>query len=241
MSNIHRLVACSDHWLAGRARAVYRNLRRFSLPTPRMVLRPLLLAFVTGRALHYFAKRVLVCEPLLKAYCKHYGKGLRADVHLPWIQGHGALVLGDDVLIDGKLNVSFAARFCAEPTLTIGDHTGVGHNCSFTVGKRITIGRHCRIASDVWLFDSSGHPADPVQRQAGSPPSADEVRPITIEDNVWIGRRCIIYPGVTIGVNSIVSAGSVVMSDVPPNTVVAGNPARKIAVLASANGDRESA
>jgi acetyltransferase-like isoleucine patch superfamily enzyme len=58
------------------------------------------------------------------------------------------------------------------------------------------------------------------------------VRPITLGDNVWVGRNAMIFPGVTVGEGSVVSAGAVVTSDVPPNTVVAGNPARRIASVA---------
>jgi acetyltransferase-like isoleucine patch superfamily enzyme len=66
---------------------------------------------------------------------------------------------------------------------------------------------------------------------AGQPPRPEDVRPITIGDNVWIGQYSIITPGVTIGEGSIVSGGSVVVNDVPPYVVVAGYPARKIASL----------
>jgi acetyltransferase-like isoleucine patch superfamily enzyme len=137
------------------------------------------------------------------------------------------------VEVDGKCSFSFATRFCDAPTLTIGDNTGIGAGCAFTVGKRIDIGRHCRIAPGVWIFDSSGHPADPAARLAGLPPSDNEVRPVTVGDNVWIGGHSIIFPGVTIGDGSVIAAGSVVMSDVPPYTIVAGNPARKIVLLRS--------
>jgi acetyltransferase-like isoleucine patch superfamily enzyme len=138
-------------------------------------------------------------------------------------------LLGDDVTMDGCVDIHFAARFVERPTLTIGDRTGIGHTCCFTVGKSITVGNDCRIAGGVWIFDSNGHPTDPEARRRGDTVSTDEVKPVVIEDNVWIGRGSIVHPGVRIGRDSIVSAGSVVMSDVPPGTVVAGNPARKIA------------
>jgi acetyltransferase-like isoleucine patch superfamily enzyme len=141
------------------------------------------------------------------------------------------MIIGDNVLVDGKCNFFFAARFSDRPTLLIGDNTGIGHACAFTVGKMISIGRHCRIAEGVFIFDSPGHPADPAARMAGLPPIADEVRPVAIEDNVWLGARSIVMPGVTIGQGSIVVAGAVVMSDVPTYTVVAGNPARQIRKL----------
>jgi len=66
---------------------------------------------------------------------------------------------------------------------------------------------------------------------AGAAPTDDEVRPVVIEDNVWIGTSAIIMPGVTIGQGSIVAAGAVVTMDVPPNTMFAGNPARQFLKL----------
>ena len=94
-----------------------------------------------------------------------------------------------------------------------------------TIGKEIRIGRYCLIAANVFMFDSGGHATDPESRRQGLPPADDQVRPITLEDNVWIGRNAIIFPGVTIGEGSVVFAGAVVMTDVPPYTIVAGNPA----------------
>jgi acetyltransferase-like isoleucine patch superfamily enzyme len=153
---------------------------------------------------------------------------VRTDVYIHWIQGRGHLIVGDDVLVDGKCSFTFASRYTPDPTLVIGDHSGIGHGCRFAIGQRITIGRHCRIAGDVWMFDSSGHPVDAEARRAGLAASSQDVRPITVGDNVWIGGRAIIHPGVTIGDHSVIAAGAVVMSNVPAHTVVAGNPARVV-------------
>lgn len=204
----------------------------FGLPRiPRFLSIPLLSLFLLLRSVYYFVARVFFCEPFFKAYCTKYGRGVHTGVFFHWIQGRGQLIVGDNVLIDGKCNFTFAARFSEHPTLIIGDNSGIGHECTFTIGKAITIGRHCRIAGQAWIFDSPGHPADPGARMAGSPTTDEEVKPVVIEDNVWIGRAAIIMPGVTIGEGSIVAAGTVVMADVPPNTLVLGNPARQIRKL----------
>lgn len=231
MAGLWRFLALSDHPLAVLSRRIRRGFARFGLPAPRIVVRPILVLFLLSRSVYFFMVRVFVCEPLFKAYCTSYGRNLRTGVFLPWVQGRGALMIGENVVVDGKSSFHFAVRYSDRPELIIGDNTGIGHGCSFTVGKRITIGRHCRIGLSVQMFDSPGHASDPAARLAGLPAAQDEVRPITIGDNVWIGNNSIICPGVTIGDGSAVAIGSVVMSDVPENTLVAGNPARRVQAL----------
>jgi acetyltransferase-like isoleucine patch superfamily enzyme len=136
-------------------------------------------------------------------------------------------VAGDDVRLFGRLQIVFAVRYSDAPTLEIGDRCSIGHNVTFVIGKRISIGNDCLIANDVSVFDAPGHPTGAALRRQGAPAPAEAVKPVTIGDNVWIGQRGIIYPGVTIGEGAVVSAGSVVMNDVLPNTIVAGNPARR--------------
>ena len=102
--------------------------------------------------------------------------------------------------------------------------------------ERIEIGSHCLISWNVGIADSDFHPLEPAQRlidaHALAPFYKDrpsrpklETRPVKIADNVWIGMNAIILKGVTIGENSVVAAGAVVVKSVPPNTIVAGNPA----------------
>jgi len=224
-------IATSDHWLARALRRAYVGFWSFSLPIPHVITRALLILFLTARGTYYWCFRVLVAEPLFKAYCRSYGRNLRTDVFIHWIQGRGDIVVGNDVLIDGKCSITFAARFASTPTLTIGDGTGIGHGCILTIAKSISIGRNCRIAQGVWMFDSPGHPSDPGARLDNRPPSDAEIKPILIEDNVWLGGRSVVFPGVTVGEGSIVAASAVVTSDVPPYSIVAGNPARRIGTL----------
>ncbi len=213
------------------ARAAVRGFRNFTLPAPRVIVRPMLYVFIAGRTAWHTAKRLLVCEPLFKAYCTRYGARLRTGVFVHWIQGQGDIIIGSDVLVDGKSSFSFASHFSDRPTLRIGDRTYIGHNCTFVIGKSIEIGSGCLLASDISLFDSGGHSSDPAARRAGLPPEPEKVRPIVIGNDVWIAQRSIIFPGVTIGEGSVVSAASVVRNDVPPYTIVAGNPARQVATV----------
>jgi acetyltransferase-like isoleucine patch superfamily enzyme len=88
----------------------------------------------------------------------------------------------------------------------------------------IEIGSHCSISSGVMLVTHDGGGWVFTEEI----PSLQKFGKITIKDNCYIGINCIIMPNVTIGPNVVIGAGSIVTKDVPPDTVVAGNPARKI-------------
>jgi acetyltransferase-like isoleucine patch superfamily enzyme len=218
--------ATSDAGLARSVRRARRAVLNLTLPAPRVVVRPILGAVLAARVGSEFVRRVLVCEPLFKAHCARYGRRVRTGPFLHWVSGQGDIVLGDDIVIDGKCHFLFAARFVDRPALIVGDHTYIGHDCQFTIGRRITIGRHCLIAAHARLFDSDGHSTDPAARLAGLPPPEESARPIVVGDNVWVGTGALILKGVTIGDASVVAAHAVVTRDVPPGVVVAGNPAR---------------
>ena len=208
-----------------------RAVRGFSVPAPKLVVKPLLAIFLVLREACYHVRRVFIAEPFFKAYCKSYGKNLKTGIYLHWVQGAGDIVLGDNVTVDGKSSFAFAARYCERPALVIGNDTRIGHANTFTIGKEIRIGSHVLFANNVTVFDVSGHPVDPTKRFLGLPSEIDKVRPVVIGDNVWLGSSSIILPGVTIGDNSVVAAGSVVRDSVPPNTVVSGNPAQVVKTL----------
>jgi acetyltransferase-like isoleucine patch superfamily enzyme len=226
--SFRRYLATSDRPFPKLVRFAYKRGRRFSVPAPRVVIKPMLWVFLAIRSCWHFALRVFLCEPILKAYFKKCGRNFVADCHLPWISGKGDIMVGDNVEISGKILVFFGARFADQPTLIIGDNSGIGHDCQFVVAKKITIGRDCTISGNCWIADSNGHPSDPADRLARKPPADDEIRPVAIGDGAWIGRCCLIFPGVKIGAGSIVSAGSIVRNHVPPYSVVAGNPAKVI-------------
>lgn len=90
----------------------------------------------------------------------------------------------------------------------------------------IMIGNHVKIGPNVQLI-TVNHPLDPAERRTG----VEQGQKITIEDDVWIGAGALILPGVTIHQGATVAAGSIVTRDVPPFTVVAGNPAKVIRQL----------
>lgn len=117
------------------------------------------------------------------------------------------------------------------PKIVIGDGCIILYRFQCNAGKSIRIGQNVLIASNVLIADS-----DHVVESDGLPVTKNAkfvMQPVCIEDNCWIGQNAVILKGVTVGHDSIVGANSVVTHDVPPCSVVAGNPARLIRSLKS--------
>lgn len=107
-------------------------------------------------------------------------------------------------------------------SIFLGNGTYLNRNTEIIAAKEVAIGRNCLISWDVLIMDTNQHGL------GGQSPAA---RPVKIGDRVWIGARAVILPGVTIGDGAVIGAAAVVTKDVPPHTVVAGNPARIIRTL----------
>ena len=245
--SFRRYLATSDKPVPRAIRWLYRHQNSVSVPAPRIVVKPMLMIYLGLRFVVFFFRRVFIAEPLFKAYCTRYGRNLRTGIFIHWIMGKGDIIIGDNVLIGGKCSLSFASRFVDRPVLEIGSGSVISHGCSLTVGKRITIGRNCGITRECSIMDTSGHPVGAASRVVDhtqhkwAPPSDDDVQEVTICDNVWVGQRSIIFPGVTIGEGSIISAGSVVrIKVIPPYSLVAGNPAKVICKLPEAPNVEEA-
>lgn len=122
------------------------------------------------------------------------------------------------------VNVEHGAQFGDGSYIDIGHRSGLGINCH--IYGPVAIGDHVMMGPEVTIL-TSNHRYDrldiPMMDQGGT-----EHLPVTIEDDVWIGTKVIILPGVRIGKGAIVGAGSVVTRPVPPYAIVAGNPARLI-------------
>lgn len=143
----------------------------------------------------------------------------------PSITNHGRMVIGERVqLVSTIATLELVAERGA--TLEIGERSLVNFGCSLVATELVRVGAHCHIGPYTMMLDNDYHHVEP-ERRLERPPS----RPIVLEDNVWVGVRSIIIGGVTIGRDSCVGAGSVVTSDVPPRTLVAGVPARVIREL----------
>lgn len=109
---------------------------------------------------------------------------------------------------------------------TIGARTFVNWNLTSLDVAKVTIGDDVQIGPNVQLLTAT-HPIDPQPRRE----KWEAAEPITLEDNVWLGGGVIVCPGVTIGENTVVGAGSVVTKDLPADVVAVGSPARVIREL----------
>jgi maltose O-acetyltransferase len=107
--------------------------------------------------------------------------------------------------------------------IRIGARTFVNFNCTMLDGAPISIGNECLLASGVQLITAT-HPVDPVARRA----AWEQALPVTVADGVWLGAGALVCPGVSIGENTIVGAGSVVTKNLPGGVVAYGNPARVV-------------
>ena len=105
--------------------------------------------------------------------------------------------------------------------INIGKNVFINSCCKFQDQGGIFIGDDCLIGHNV-IITTLNHEALPSKRQSLLP------RPVKIGNNVWIGANVTIIPGVTIGDNSIIGAGSIVVKDIPQNTIAVGNPCKVI-------------
>lgn len=125
--------------------------------------------------------------------------------------------------IEGELVVT-APFYCDYGfNVSVGKNFYTNHNCTILDGAPVTFGDNVFIAPNC-VISTAGHAIDSEQRSRG----LEIARPIRVGNNVWIGANVSILPGVTIGDNTIIGAGSVVNKDIPADVIAVGNPCRVI-------------
>lgn len=107
--------------------------------------------------------------------------------------------------------------------IRVGKNFFANHNTVILDGAKVTFGDNVFIAPNCGFY-TAGHPLDAKRRNQG----LEYAYPITIGNNVWIGAGVHVMPGVTIGDNVVIGGGSVVIKDIPSNSVAVGNPCRVI-------------
>lgn len=149
--------------------------------------------------------------------CTYVGRYVRVAGR-PFIQNEGALIIGERTIIQ---STTVRTELVAHPggRLEIGPRTWIHYGCSIAAHELVRIGADCHIGPYTNMIDNAYHD---IEDHSRIPPS----HPVIIGNNVWIGTRVIILPGVTIGDHAVIGAGAVVTKNVPPRSVAAGNPAR---------------
>ncbi|MDD7739964.1 MAG: sugar O-acetyltransferase [Fusicatenibacter sp.] len=107
--------------------------------------------------------------------------------------------------------------------IEVGKNFFANYNCTILDVAKVKIGDNCQMAPNVAIY-TAGHPVHPDTRNSGYEYGIE----VTIGDNVWIGGNTVICPGVHIGNNVVIGAGSVVTKDIPDMVIAAGNPCRVI-------------
>lgn len=169
----------------------------------------------------------VLCNPQLAVALLNAQLRIRAKARLPlsvrlygriYFRAGGDVEFGDGVSLVGTL-VPIEIVSHEGSHISIGEHTFINYGASITAYREVRIGRHCLLGHHLRIIDRNEYG---IEQREIAPPAA----PVLIEDHVWIGAHVIILPGVRIGRNSAIGAGSVVTKDVPPNCLVVGNPAR---------------
>ncbi len=190
------------------------------------MLRRIYHKFLVKRAKKHFNKHCLLNPDTRLLTCAHcVNTGPKEHIRI-----------GKHCTIGGNLVALYGGK------ITIGNNVYIGGSTTFQCKEAITIGNHVIIANNAMLIDNNNHPTAPEMRLKMS--QCDDYlhdplwswetatsAPIVVEDNVWIGRDTRILKGVSVGEGSIVALGAVVTHNVPPYTVVAGNPAKVVKEL----------
>ena len=141
------------------------------------------------------------------------------------VNNWGKMRIGDNVQIISDISTVELSTFL-DGKLRIGNHVFINRGTSIVAVKQVTIGNDCHIGTDVSIMDNSFHRLEPERRN--EMPASQTV---TIGDQVWLGNRVMVMPGVTIGRGSAIGAGSIVTQDIPERSLAVGIPAKVIRQL----------
>lgn len=128
--------------------------------------------------------------------------------------------IGNEVTIESPFACDYGYN------ISVGDNFYMNHNGVILDGAPVIFGDNVFVAPNCGFY-TAGHPLDVKQRNKG----LEYARPIRVGNNVWIGGNVAVLPGVTIGDNTVIGAGSVVNRDIPSGVIAAGNPCRVIRKL----------
>ena len=133
---------------------------------------------------------------------------------------------GEHVYIEAPFHCDYGYN------IEVGENFFANYNLTVLDVAKVRIGDNAQIAPNVSIY-TAGHPIHPDSRNSGYEYGIE----VSIGDNVWIGGNAVIMPGVTIGNNAVIGAGSVVTRDIPDNVIAAGNPCRIIREITDSDRD----
>ena len=142
--------------------------------------------------------------------------------------------MGENVVLDAPIHCDHGDK------IFLGNDVIIGMNCTFVDNQEIRIGDRVMIASNVQIY-TAAHPVLPKERLVSDWKERKTTffrtyaRPVEIKDNVWIGGNTVICPGVRIGDNVVIGAGSVVTKDIPDWCIAGGNPCKVIRKITEAD------
>lgn len=188
------------------------------------------------RKLLYYRQRckVHLCTLLRRRYFRSFGKSSYLGLNTVY-EGEQYISIGSHVIMGSDSRLTAWDRYNAQhftPEIVIGDNCNIGQFAHITAINRIQIGNNVLMGTKVLITDNSHGTFTRAELD-----TAPFDRPlyskgaVVIDDNVWIGEKSSILPGVHIGMGAIVAANSVVTHDVPAYSVVAGVPAKVIKQL----------
>jgi len=125
--------------------------------------------------------------------------------------------VGDDPAVEPLLHCDYGYN------VAVGDEFFANYGCVFLDSNSIEFGDRCLLGPGVHVYTPM-HPIDPDERATGR----ERAEPVAVGDDVWIGGRAVLNPGVIVGDEAVVASGAVVTEDVPEHVLVGGNPARVI-------------
>jgi acetyltransferase-like isoleucine patch superfamily enzyme len=202
-------------------------IRSLEIPTIKPVFRLLYYERLLRVSIWSNFWRIFYYQPIFRSKCEHVGKNLRLIGGIPQIAGNLKIYLGHNVTLHGVSTFS-ACKVYEAPVLRIGNNVHMGYQTGIAVGNEVAIGNNVLMGNRISIFGYDLHPVDPILRRKGESPNEKDIKPVLIKDDVWIGSNVTILKGVVIGEAAIIAAGSVVTEDVPPFSIVGGNPAKVV-------------
>ncbi|GAB7024014.1 acyltransferase [Salidesulfovibrio brasiliensis] len=219
------------------------GVRGLSFPVIGPLHRFLYKEWVFRRTVWHDFWRKAYYEPMFKSQCAEVGSNFRmqyAGNGSTTILGRLEIRLGSHVTMFD--NTFFSGIISDErPRLTIGDHNYLAPLCRIVVAREVTIG-NWNLVGCRFIADNSGHPVSDVEARltsGGGLPSAKSIKPVRIGDFCYLATQTVVYPGTTVGDGVVAQIGTHLCGNIPPFTLVGGNPMRIIGKLPIPESMRE--